>query len=113
MYSFSPRNIRGLKLFTNYPSTWFSRRTAGQNSRDNSQENPGWPCDWLFCISQSNGPAMSEEKPGQYLTIRQDKNPGAFGKWSIPGLEQSFEFEGAGGIGQAVLAGRNRPGHDA
>jgi len=33
---------------------------------------------------------MSEEKPGQYLTIRQDKNPGAFGKWSIPGLEQSF-----------------------
>ena len=37
---------------------------------------------------------MSEEKPGQYLTIRQDKNPGAFGKWSIPGLEQSFEFDG-------------------
>ena len=56
---------------------------------------------------------MSEEKPGQYLTIRQDKNPGAFGKWSIPGLEQSFEFEGARGIGQAVLAGGNRPGHDA
>ena len=36
---------------------------------------------------------MSEEKPGQYLTIRQDKNPGAFGKWSIPGLEQSFELD--------------------
>ena len=41
---------------------------------------------------------MSEEKPGQYLTIRQDKNPGAFGKWSIPGLEQSFELDGGDGL---------------
>ena len=41
---------------------------------------------------------MSEEKPGQYLTIRQDKNPGAFGKWSIPGLEQSFELNGGDGF---------------
>ena len=41
---------------------------------------------------------MSEEKPGQYLTIRQDKNPGAFGKWSIPGLEQSFELNGGDGL---------------
>ena len=41
---------------------------------------------------------MSEEKPGQYLTIRQDKNPGAFGKWSIPGLEKSFPLDGGDGL---------------
>ena len=46
---------------------------------------------------------MSGEKPGPNLTIRQDKNPGAFGKWSIPGLEQSFEFDG--GIMLATIYG--------
>ena len=46
---------------------------------------------------------MSEEKPGQYLTIRQDKSPGAFGKWSIPGLEQSFELDG--GIVLSAISG--------
>ena len=41
---------------------------------------------------------MSGEKPGQNPAGKQDKNPGAFGKWSIPELEQSFELDGGDGL---------------